>query len=233
MVMTDTRIISLGGSIIAPEKVDVVFLKALYDLVCFYLEQDKNRKLILVCGGGGPAREYQNAYKKIVISEDNNATDRIGIAATRLNASLLKELFSGYCSDEVVMDPTAVDCFSGRILIAGGWKPGFSTDYDAVILAERFCVEEVINLSNIAKIYTDDPKKNPDAVPLDTITWERFRQITGEVWEPGKHCPFDPVAARRASELNLRVIFADGRDIDNVKKILAREPFNGTVIGIS
>jgi uridylate kinase len=231
MFMTDIRIISLGGSIIVPDKVDTVFLKAFYDTICFYCDHNETHKLILVCGGGESAREYQNAYRKIVTKPNHDAADRIGISATRLNASLMKEIFSEYCSDEVVIDPTSVSRFSGKILIAAGWKPGFSTDYDAVILAERFSAEEVINLSNIAKVYTDDPKKNTDAVPLDAISWNKFRQIVGDTWEPGKNAPFDPVAAKNAAKLHLKVIFAAGRDIDNLGKILNRKPFDGTVIG--
>ncbi|MBN1696866.1 MAG: UMP kinase [Spirochaetales bacterium] len=229
--MNDIKIISLGGSIIAPEKVDIEFLKAFFDLVATYLDRGESRKIILVCGGGSPAREYQRAYKAIVTSGEHDAADRIGIAATRLNAALMKEIFSVYCLNDVVTDPTSVVRFDGKILVAAGWKPGFSTDYDAVILAERFSADQVINLSNLAKIYTDDPKKNPAATPLDTVGWEDFRHIVGEGWEPGKNAPFDPIAAKRAAACGMRVIFANGRDLDNVKHILNGKPFEGTVIG--
>ena len=45
-------VLSVGGSIIAPEKVDSVFLKAFREAIVKYLEENKDAKLILVCGCG-------------------------------------------------------------------------------------------------------------------------------------------------------------------------------------
>jgi uridylate kinase len=122
---------------------------------------------------------------------------------------------------------------TGRVLVAAGWKPGFSSDNDAVLLAERFGAGSVINLSNIEQVYTDDPKKNPDARPIDAISWPDFRALVGDEWKPGKNVPFDPVASRRAAELGLKVICAAGRDLENLGKILRGEAFLGTTIGLS
>ena len=116
-------------------------------------------------------------------------------------------------------------------MIAAGWKPGFSTDNDAVVLARRFSADTVINLSNIAHVYSDDPKKNPAARPLDSLPWEQMLQIVGGEWTPGKNTPFDATAARAAAEAHLRVIFAEGRDLPNLSRILVGESFTGTTIG--
>jgi uridylate kinase len=187
--------------------------------------------IVLVTGGGAPARRYQEAYREIVATPSAHDQDWIGIAATHLNGTLLRSVFSEYCSDPLVTDPTADISFSGQVLIAAGWKPGFSTDNDAVVLAQRFGADRVINLSNIAKVYSDDPKKNPEAVPLDHIGWRAFRDMVGDEWIPGRNVPFDPVAARRAAELGLEVITAEGRNIENMLSILMRKPFEGTTIG--
>jgi uridylate kinase len=229
--MENTKIISLGGSIVAPGAVDLKLLKELRAAVEEYLDSDEDRRLIFIVGGGGPARAYQEAYRKIVEAPDNGMQDWIGIAATRLNAQLLAGIFQAHCPTPVVTDPTAIFSFDGRILIAAGWKPGFSTDFDAVLLAERFGADTVINLSNITKVYSEDPKKNPDARPLDSVTWKEFVNLVGEEWTPGKNLPFDPVATKKASELGLRVIVASGRDIENVRGILEEKGFEGTVIG--
>jgi uridylate kinase len=229
-------VISLGGSIVAPSDisggVDSKFLADLKELIRFFLEQDEKRRFIFVVGGGGPARNWQNAYREIAGSgaEDGEA-DWIGIMATRLNAQLVKAVMSRWCTEDVVTDPTQVDSFSGRVLVAAGWKPGFSTDNDAVLLAERFNAVELINLSNIEKVYTDDPKKNPAARPIDKISWHDFRAMVGDEWVPGKNVPFDPVASRRAADLGLTVICAAGKNLANLKKILAGEEFTGTTIG--
>ncbi|MBN1524047.1 MAG: UMP kinase [Spirochaetales bacterium] len=228
--MAGTKVISLGGSIISPDKVDDLFLKEFYKTAIEYLETNRNNRLILVTGGGAPAREYQRAYHEVSPQPDNNRADWIGIAATRLNAALLAHIFSDECHDAVVDDPTGDFSFSGRILVASGWKPGFSTDYDAVLLAERFSAKHVINLSNIEQVYTDDPKKNQDAKPIQDITWIEFKKIVGEEWIPGKNVPFDPVATAHAAKIGLTVIFALGRDTENLKQILADNPFSGTTI---
>ena len=111
---------------------------------------------------------------------DANAADWIGIMATRINAQLLKACFGDYCKNDVVYNPTVEDLsFDGQVLVASGWKPGFSTDTDAVYLGEKFDGKVIVNLSNIEKVYTDDPRKNPDAKPLDNISWEDFRKMVG------------------------------------------------------
>ncbi len=229
--MENLKVLSVGGSIIAPGDVDVEFLGKFREIVAAYLEEDAERGLIFVSGGGAPARKYQKAYREIVSSPEASEEDWIGISATWLNARLLKGIFSDYCRNEVVTDPTAVGRMEGRILVAGGWKPGFSTDNDAVLLAERFGADTVINLSNIAKIYTADPKKDPDAQPIDHIGWADFRKMVGDEWVPGVNLPFDPVAAKRGERLGLRVISAAGGNIANIDAILRDGDFEGSVIG--
>lgn len=243
------KVLSVGGSIIAPDKPNCDFLLNFTNMICSYLSQNPESRLILVAGGGGVAREYQGAYNRVTgaldgetrrfvalgsTSDEDAARDMIGITATRLNAQLLKALFGSLCKEEVVTNPTAQNgvspSFTGRILVAAGWKPGFSTDNDAVLLAEIFGADTVINLSNIQKVYTDDPRKNPDARPIDYITWKDFRSIVGDEWDPGKNCPFDPVASKKAEELRLKVICAAGRNIENTKAILEGRPYEGTTI---
>jgi uridylate kinase len=229
--MGSIRVISLGGSIVAPDQVDVDFLRRFRRLVVDYLQGEPERRLILVVGGGGPARAYQHAYRQIVDEISDSEADWIGIGATRLNGQLLAGVFAGLCEDPVATDPTMIDSFRGRILVAAGWKPGFSTDFDAVLLAERFGGDTIINLSNIALVYTADPNLDPSAKPIERASWAEFRAIVGDRWEPGKNAPFDPIASKKASELGLRVIVASGRDMENLEAILNDGKFIGTVIG--
>lgn len=224
-------VLSLGGSIIAPNKPDTEFLKAFREAVCAYLEEDKERKLILVCGGGAPARDYQGALREVKPDSDSYIQDMLGIKATHLNGSLVRAIFADYCQNELVTDPTQDIEFKGRILVAAGWKPGFSTDTDAVYLAKKFGGKLIINLSNIAKVYTDDPRKNPDAQPLDNISWPDFITMVGTEWIPGKNTPFDPIASGLAKDAQLKVVCADGRNIENTIKILKGEDYIGTTIG--
>lgn len=226
-----TKIISVGGSMIAPDAPDTNFLRSFCDMAKSWLSADASRRLILVAGGGAPARVYQNAFHAVCGNEaDANAADWIGIMATRLNAQLLKACFGDLCCEDVVYNPTEPPEFTGKVLVASGWKPGFSTDNDAVLLAEKYDADLVINLSNIEKVYTDDPRKNPDAKPLDEISWKDFRAMVGDEWTPGKNSPFDPVASKKAEEMKLTVICAAGKNIENIKAILDGKKFVGTKI---
>ena len=134
--------------------------------------------------------------------------------------------------NELVTDPTGDFSFDGRILVAAGWKPGFSTDTDAVYLARKFGAKTVVNLSNIKKVYTDDPRKNPDAKPLDHISWDDFIAMVGETWTPGKNTPFDPIASQIARKEGMSVICMDGRNIENLMAMLSDRPFEGTTISL-
>jgi uridylate kinase len=229
--MDAVKIISLGGSLIAPDKPDTGFLSSFGALIRKYLDGDKARKVILICGGGGPARVYQQAFRTVSGAADHDREDWIGIKATHLNAELVRHILGGYCKDRVVTDPTGTVPFTGRVLVAAGWKPGFSTDYDAVVLAQRFEARTVVNLSNVRKVHTADPRKDPSAKPIDAIDWAGFIAIIGDKWEPGKNVPFDPVATRKAAGAGLKVIIAEGKDLDNLSRILEETEFEGTVIG--
>ena len=224
-------VISLGGSIVAPNNVDVEFLKKFTGLIRSFIEAASNRRFIFVVGGGGPARSYQNAYREISAGKvKDDEADWIGIMATRLNAQLMKAVMGEWCNQEVVTNPMEVEPLTGQVLIAAGWKPGFSTDYDAVLLAERFGAQVLINLSNIEKVFTADPKVDPNARPIDKISWADFRAMVGDEWVPGKNVPFDPIASRHAQKINLKVICAAGKNLENLKNILNGENFIGTMI---
>lgn len=223
-------VISLGGSIVAPEAADEAFLKDFTALIGKLLREDERRRFIFVVGGGGPARTWQKAYREVSGGGIDEEADWIGIMATRLNAQLIKAVMGDWCTQDVVIDPSQVGPFVGKVLVAAGWKPGFSSDYDAVLLAERFQADKVLNLSNIEQVYTDDPRKNPDAKPIDSISWAEFRKLVGDEWVPGKNVPFDPVASRHAAKIGLTVICAAGRDLENLEKILRGEAFKGTTI---
>ncbi len=227
-------VISLGGSIVAPDGVDVKFLGDFVKLIRSFIEADSGRRFIFVVGGGGPARRWQNAYREAAEMCGggfvNEEADWIGIMATRLNAQLVKAAMGELCTQNVVTNPCEVEPLMGRVLVAAGWKPGFSTDYDAVLLAERFKADAVINLSNIEKVYTADPKTDPNATPIDKISWANFLSIVGDEWVPGKNVPFDPIASRHAEKIGMKVICAAGKDLENLKKILSGAEYFGTTI---
>ena len=113
-------------------------------------------------------------------------------------------------------------------MIAAGWKPGFSTDYDAVLLAKNIGAHVVINMTNVDYVHDKDPKLG-GAKPIKEVTWKGLRKIVGNEWKPGLNMPFDPIASREAEKLGLKVVVI-GKDVNNLEKVLNGKKFKGTMI---
>ena len=61
-------IISLGGSLVAPEKVDVSFLKEFRDLILGHISE---KRFVICVGGGKTARNYQGAMRELGSKTEN------------------------------------------------------------------------------------------------------------------------------------------------------------------
>ena len=219
-----TVVISLGGSIIVPDRIDVDFLHEFRRVILSL----NDKRFIVICGGGKICRRYQDAAKSIqqIPKED---LDWIGIRATRLNAELVRTCFGEDAHAKVIHDPDEPIDDSRRIIVGAGFEPGSSTDLRAVQLARRFGAVRVINMSNIDYVYSADPKKDPKAKRLEAISWPAFRKLVGDRWDPGLNMPFDPIASKEAEQLGLEVAII-GNDMPNFERLLWGETFRGTTI---
>ncbi len=221
-------VISLGGSLIVPKGgIDWKFLKRFRTLMLSEIK--KGNTFFLITGGGATCREYNEAARKVIKTPDREL-DWLGIQTTRLNAHLLKTVFYNIAHPEIILDPTDNIKTKKKLIIAGGWKPGWSTDYMAVMIAKKVKARTVINLSNIKYVYDKDPRKFKNVKKITDITWKDFRKIVGSKWGPGLNAPFDPIASKLAQRAGLEVIITEGRNINNLKKIFREEKFIGTVI---
>lgn len=227
MKTANTYILSLGGSLIVPEEVDCKFLKSFINLISERVK--KGDKFIIVCGGGGLNRRYNQAAKK-VRDMSNEELDWLGIHATRYNAQLLRILFGKLAYEEVVVNPYNKVETTKPVIIGAGYEPGWSSDYDAVYLANTYGCKKIANLSNIDCVCDKDPRKFKDAKKIKDISWEDFRKIVGDKWEPRMSKPFDPIASREAQKLGLEVAILNGKKLKNLEKYLNGEKFMGTVI---
>jgi uridylate kinase len=220
-----TVVVSLGGSLVAPNGVDTDFLREFLVL----LREQKNTQFVIVVGGGRPAREYQAAAKAFGASSTD--LDWVGIRATYLNAELVRASLGASAYAHVITDPTKPPRSNKKFLVACGWKPGRSTDYDAVLLATKYNTTCVLNLSNIDWVYDADPRIQPGAKKYTALSWKTYQSMIGTTWDPGKNCPFDPVASSLARKHRIRVIICNGRNGRNVRRVLNEEPFDGTTLG--
>lgn len=222
-------VLSVGGSLVVPQdEIDTVFLEDLKKMIKKFAA--KGRRFIIVVGGGSTARCYQSAAKKLgELTRDD--LDWLGIHATRLNGHLLRTIFRDLAHPAMIKDPTKQKIkWSEAVLVAAGWKPGWSTDYVAVRLAKRFGAKVLLNLSNIDYVFDKDPNKFSDAQKIKNISWKNFRKIVGNEWDPGMNAPFDPVASRLAERINLKVVVLNGKKIKNTESLLSGKSFIGTVI---
>lgn len=226
--MKKTFIISLGGSIVAPtDGIDVEFLKQFKKLILKHVK--KGHRFFFIIGGGAICRQYNKAAQAMLkVSEEE--LHWMGIHATWLNAYLVKIIFGKHAYEKIIKNPTLPIKTSKKIVIGGGWKPGWTTDYVSVKLAEKNKAKTVINLSNIDYVYTADPKKFKNAKKIEKINWKDFRKIVGNKCDPSVHAPFDPVASRLAQKLGLTVITAHGKNLENLENCLSGKKFKGTTI---
>ncbi len=223
-------IISLGGSLIVPEEIDWQFVKKFKKTI---ENQIKNGyKFVIIAGGGKLARKYQEAASKIT-KLTNDDRDWLGIHATRMNAHFIRTIFRQNCHPVINKNPNDLEDFYNfkeDIMVASGWRPGFSTDYDAVLLAKYLGAKKVLNLSNIDFVCDKDPRKFPDAKKLENIAWKDFRKMVGSTWDPGMNAPFDPIASKLAEEIGLEVAIMNGKNLKNIENYLDDKKFKGTVI---
>ncbi len=228
MLPTVPIVLSVGGSIIVPKTgINAPYLETLRALIQRQVRAGK--RFILVVGGGHTARAYQTAASAIVRLAPEDV-DWLGIHATRLNGHLLRGVFRAIALPHVVKDPTRRMAWHEPVLIAAGWKPGWSTDYVAVRLARKYGARRIFNLTNIDAVYDKDPARFKTAEPYERITWKDFRKLVGSTWSPGSNAPFDPIASKLAQRWGQEVVIMDGRDLKNFQASLEGKSFRGTVI---
>ena len=221
-----TIVLSLGGSLIVPNKIDVEYLKKFKKIILDFVK--KGNKVIIVCGGGRTCRNYQNAASK-VSKLSNFQLDELGIKATELNAELVRHIFGKYAPSEIIPNFNTKNIKS-KIIVGCGWKPGTSSDYDAVMWAKNYKAHLVANLSNIDFVYTKDPNKFKDAKKIESMGWKEMQKIVGTKWKAGANFPFDPIATKIASKLKLKLAIFNGKNLQSLKNFLNDKKFKGTVI---
>lgn len=226
----NTFVLSLGGSLVAPKGgIDIAFLTNFNKFIRHQISA-KKRRFFIVVGGGGTTRQYQAAASSVRGQISNTDLDWLGIHATRLNAQLIRTIFVDIADPRVIKHYEIILKIDKPLAIAAGWKPGWSTDYDAVTICQDYGIQTVINMTNIDQVYDKDPRKNRDAKPLVDISWSEYRKIAGDKWIPGSNHPFDPIASKLAQELGVTVKLLNGRNLHNLALAMDGKQFFGTTI---
>lgn len=223
----ETFIISLGGSLIVPNEIDIEFLKSFKELIIKKINE--GNRFVIVTGGGKICRKYQDGAKQLS-NPSNEDLDWIGIASLRLNAELIRVIFEEYAHHIVVKNFKDEFDFDKSIIVGSAYKPGQSTDWGSVVAGKKLGAKKIINLSNIDYAYDKDPNKFPDAKKIEAISWEEYRNLIPHEWNPGLSTPFDPIASKMAEEESMTVYILNGKNIANLENCLNGEEFSGTKI---
>jgi uridylate kinase len=219
-------VISLGGSLFAKEEMDIAYLKKFQKLI---LSHVKSHKFYIVTGGGNQCRIYQG-YARELSKASSDDLDWTGIQVTRLNAIVVKSMFGKIANEEIFLTPQDASKSKSKIVVGGGWKPGWSTDYVAVYIARLIKADTVINLSNVDYICDKDPNQYKDAKPYEEMSWKELRSLVGNRWTPGLNMPFDPIACKLAEKEKLTVVILNGKKLNNINKFFSDKPFVGTTV---
>lgn len=220
-------VISLGGSLVVPHDYpDWQFLDRFRQII--NLQIDKGNSFFLIVGGGKICRTYIEALRNLGVT-DPVLQDYMGIFTTHFNAHYVSLAFGLDPKGKVVLKPENLPRDQALHVTGAGLQPGQSSDAPTVETALTVGATKVINLSNVAQVYSADPDTSPEARPFASLTWNEYLDIIPSEWVPGLSTPFDPVASELARKNSITVTIL-GPDLDNFESYLAGNEFLGTVI---
>jgi len=190
-------------------------------------------EIALVVGGGNFWRGVSASNRGM----ERATADYMGMLATVMNALAVQSMLEAMdvptrVQSAIKMDNVAEPFIRrvatrhlelGRVVIfaAGTGNPFFSTDTTAALRASEIGADAVLKATKVDGIYDSDPKKNPNAVRYDTITFHEALTRQLKV--------MDATAFSLCSENNMPIIVFSMDEPDNVRKALIGEPI-GTVV---
>ncbi len=206
-------VISVGGSVLYNKKFNLEFANELKKIL-----KKHNHKYKIVTGGGSLARDLIKQF-----NFDEKSLHILGIMATKINAFALSRILN-YKYTEI--HPKRIAKIKENT-VSAGYKPGWSTDVDAAIIAKYWDADALLNITNVDYMYTKDPKLK-GAKPIDFIDFESALEILGNKFEPGMHYPIDPRAVKILKSKRIPIFIFKG--LNNLDKILSGKEFMGTRI---
>lgn len=250
-------ILSLGGSLIIPDKVDSIYLKKFKEVI---LKNIKNHKFIVVCGGGSIARKYISALKKAKVNEKFQSL--AGIGSTRMNARFMNYFFNFEPEHGIPHTMKVLKTYIKKqdVVFCGAleYKPNQTSDSTAAQIAKKFKAD-FINLTNVPGLYDKDPKKceksrlqsrckekSPfrasrkvreenkgcprNAKFISKISWKEFHKMANKTkFKPGQHFVLDQTAAKIIME-NKIPTYIIGKNLKQLNNLLKNKKFKGTTI---
>ena len=224
----ESLVISLGGSIVYGESLNLNFLKKFSELIA---GQKKYDRVGIVVGGGRLARMYIGELKKFGVND--NVLDEIGINATRMNALATATFFTDVNTKiPITVNEAAEMAHSYRHIVMGGTEPGHTTDTVSVLLAERIGAKMVINATSVDGVYSADPRKSPDARKFNRLSYDDAIKLSiNASIGAGPNVFMDITSLNIAKRSSIEIHVVNGLDLNVYGRILSGTEHDGTVIG--
>ena len=228
--MKGVIVMSLGGSLIVPNKIDNIFLDEFKKVL---LKNSKKYKFVVVCGGGSIARTYINGFNSQNIKNKTYLQSLLGISVTRLNARFMTYFFGGDANKGVPHEIKEVSnlLMKNDIVFCGAlrYSPDQTSDSTAARLAHFFKCD-FINLTNVPGLYSQNPKKFKKAKFIPYISYKDFLKIVNQFeFYPGQHFILDQKTAEIINKYKIRT-FILGPDMKNLDNLLNKKYFVGSII---
>lgn len=221
-------VLSLGGSLIVPEEIDLDFLKKFREVI----RKNSNKfKFVVVCGGGSVSRKYIRALREDGKSE--YLQNMIGISVTRMNARFLTYFFGNDANEGIPHDMKHIENLLKKndVVFCGAlrYAPEQTSDTNAVKLAQYFKTD-FVNLTNVKGLYDKNPNENKNAKFIPRATIEEFNKIVMAIpQKPGMHAPVDHSAMKLIKKHKIKTIII-GKDMKQFDNFLNNKEFVGTII---
>ena len=190
-------------------------------------------EIALVVGGG-------NFWRGVTASSrgmERATADYMGMLATVMNSLAVQSMLEAMdvptrVQSAIKMDGVAEPFIRrramrhlelGRVVIfaAGTGNPFFSTDTTAALRASEIAADVVLKATKVDGIYDSDPKKNPNAVRFECLTFQEalVRQLK----------VMDATAFSLCQENNMPIVVFSMNEEDNIRRALVGEPI-GTIV---
>ena len=179
----------------------------------------------IVIGGGNFWRGVKDGAGKV----ERVSADRMGMLATCMNCLAVCDVFKQLGAKARVQTAFDIQGVGERYdtrksieyMQEGNIVLFFSTDTAAVLRAAEIHADAILLAKNIDGVYSDDPRKNPDAVRFDNISYDEVLSRHLAV--------MDTTATSLAMDNNIPVIVFALAEPENIRKVLQGESVGTTV----
>lgn len=228
--MKKVIVISLGGSLIIPNTINVKFLEEFRNVL---IKNSRKHKFVVVCGGGSVARHYINGLENQHLIRKRYLQTTLGIHITRLNARFMTLFFRLHSNKTIPKDMKDVEDYlkKYKIVFCGAlrYEKDQTSDSTSARLAQFFHCD-FINITDVNGVYDKNPKKFKKAKFIPHISHKDFLKMAQKIkFKPGQHFILDHTAAKLIYKYNIKT-YVIGSDIKNFDNLLNGKYFVGTII---